>query len=88
MDILTEKAKKGQRAKRSKKPDNRPARARYWSSHKLEHHKVRNLVRHNGMTEHEARLFWREVRTKRIKKLWKNSNQARGLPLAVTDPQE
>jgi hypothetical protein len=33
----------------------------------LEKHKVRNLVRCNGMTEHEAYVYWISVRTKRIK---------------------
>lgn len=66
-DIL-KKPKKSSRPKKSKRPDNRPARARYWSERHLEKHKVRNLVRCNGMTEDQARAFWREVRKTRIKK--------------------
>lgn len=41
--------------------------ARYWAERRLEKHKVRNLVRCNGMTEHEAYVYWISVRTKRIK---------------------
>jgi len=41
--------------------------ARYWAEKKLQKHKIRNLIRHNGMTEHEAYLHWTSVRTKRIK---------------------
>lgn len=71
MDLVVERQKKkSQRPKKSKKPDKRPARVRYWSERHLEKNKVRNLVRCNGMTEIQARVFWREVRTKRIKKLY------------------
>ncbi len=56
------------RSKRAKRPDNRPARARYWSERHLEKSKVRNLVRCNGMTELAARVFWYRIRKKRIKR--------------------
>jgi hypothetical protein len=46
----------------------KPAKQRYWAEGRLEEHKVRNLVRHNGMTEEQARKFWRAVRTKRMKR--------------------
>ena len=54
-------------AKRSKKEDKRPARARYWSLKKLEKHKVRNLVRCNAMEKSIATVYWRKVRKRRIK---------------------
>lgn len=44
-----------------------PARNRYWGENRLQVHKVRNLVRCNGMNEIDARLYWREVRTKRMR---------------------
>jgi hypothetical protein len=51
--------------KKSKKPDNRPARKRYWSSRKLMANKVRNLVVHNGMNEVEAKDYWKKARSGR-----------------------
>lgn len=62
------KRQPGSRAKTAKSADKRPARARYWSENHLRKSKVRNLVRCNGMTELEASVFWRRIRTKRIKK--------------------
>lgn len=56
-----------QRSK-NKRPDNRPARARYWAAKKLEVSKVHNLVRCNAMNEKEALLFWRNARKGRVKK--------------------
>ena len=64
---LLRPTKKKNRAKKSKKPDTRPARLRYWMESHLEKSKVRNLVRCNGMTETDARVYWREVRTKRMR---------------------
>lgn len=70
MDSLTtllRPQKKKNRAKKSKKPDTRPARLRYWTESHLEKNKVRKLVRCNGMTEVDARVYWRSVRTKRMR---------------------
>lgn len=54
--------------KTNKRPDKRPARARYWNERKLEKHKVRNLMRHNGFaSKAEALKFWKSVRTKRMR---------------------
>ena len=54
-----------QKSKKSKRPDKRPARARYWASGKLARRKIRNLVRHSGFaTEAEATVYWRKVRTR------------------------
>ena len=47
--------------------NNGPARERYWRLGKLEEHKVRNLVRYNGMSVLEAKRFWFEVRKTRMK---------------------
>jgi hypothetical protein len=55
------------RTKKSKAPDKRPARQRYWQLGKLRKHKVRNLMRCCGMTEREASDHWREVRKGRMK---------------------
>ena len=56
---------KSQKSKKTKRPDGRPARKRYWSSGKLKRKKVRNLVRHNGFeTEAAALRHWLSVRTR------------------------
>ena len=51
-----------EQGKKSKRPDNRPARSRYWARRSLERNKVRNLVKHNGMEPPEALAFWRRAR--------------------------
>jgi hypothetical protein len=45
-----------------------PARQRYWREGRLAKHKVRNLVRYNGLTESEAYVLWMNSRTTRFKK--------------------
>jgi len=66
---MAERARKGGRKNRKHGRQKRsPAQARYWAEKKLQKHKIRNLVRCNGMTEHGAYLFWTQIRTKRIKK--------------------
>ena len=67
LSALLRPQKKKNRAKKTKKPDTRPARLRYWMESHLEKNKVRNLVRCNGMTVEEARVYWRRVRTKRMR---------------------
>ncbi len=67
LSTLLRPTKKKNRAKKTKKPDTRPARLRYWMESHLEKNKVRNLVRCNGMTVEEARVYWRRVRTKRMR---------------------
>lgn len=57
------------KSKKSKRPDNCPARARYWASGRLKARKVRNLVRHNGMEKKEAEVFWLSVRVRHRTKL-------------------
>lgn len=52
---------------RRKRPDLRPARARYWATKQLEKHKVRDLVRCCGMERVKALVYWRSVRKKRMK---------------------
>ena len=44
-----------------------PARNRYWGENRLQVHKVRNLVRCCGMSEEDARRYWREARTRRMR---------------------
>lgn len=45
-----------------KKKKNSAARNRYWESGRLERKKVRNLVRHCGMSEVDALKHWRSAR--------------------------
>lgn len=56
-------------APRSKRPgaNNTPARQRYWASGRLAERKIKNLMRHNGLTRAEASLLWHNTRTTRIK---------------------
>jgi uncharacterized protein YoaH (UPF0181 family) len=49
---------KTQISRKNKRPDNRPARANYWASGQLAVNKIKNLVRHNGMSVDEAISFW------------------------------
>ncbi len=53
--------------KRSKAPDKRPARARYWSTGQLRKNKVHNLVRCCGMTPEAAEKLWSESRRGRMR---------------------
>lgn len=57
MDIAPARTK---RAKKSKRPDKRPARAKYWASRRLEEKKIRNLMDHCGMSRQQAYHTWRE----------------------------
>jgi len=52
--------------KRSKAPDNRPARKKYWASRKLEKNKVKHLMKSQGITRSEATTFWNNVRKGRV----------------------
>ena len=65
--IKTTKVAKG--APRSKRPgaNNGPARQRYWANKVLEKHKIKNLMRCNGMTRAEAYLYWKDARRGRMK---------------------
>lgn len=77
-DSLTERARKAIRgtnkaakgAPKSKRPgaNNGAARQRYWAERRLEKRKIRNLVRHNGLTETQAYLHWHATRKGRVKK--------------------
>ena len=44
-----------------------PARNHYWNARILRKHKVRNLMRCNGMTRVQAEKYWDKARTKRIR---------------------
>jgi len=48
--------------------NDRESRRKYWLYDKLKLHKVRNLIRCNGMDRNEAVKFWNSVRIRRIKK--------------------
>ncbi len=47
--------------------NNGPSRQRYWASGRLREHKVKNLMRHNGLTRAEATVLWLDTRTTRTK---------------------
>jgi hypothetical protein len=53
--------------KKGKRPDLRPARARYWQRGQLRKHKVRNLVRCCGLSVAAATRRWEETRKTRKK---------------------
>ena len=58
-----------QKTKKTKRPDKRPARDRYWSSGRLANRKARNLVKYNGFADVvTAKAHWRSVRTHRIRR--------------------
>lgn len=59
-NVVRKKGKKKKFAGRN----NGPARQRYRASGRLEEHKVRNLMRHSGMSRSEAIAHWRSVRTR------------------------
>ncbi len=44
--------------KKSKRPDNRPARTRYWMSKHLRRNKIRNIMRSTNLTKEEATKLW------------------------------
>ena len=52
--------------KRGKVPDGRPARARYWLKRSLEKNKIRNLMKHCGMSSEKAYVFWSKSRVGRV----------------------
>ena len=55
-----------QAGKKSKSPDNRPARKRYWAKRTLETHKVGNLMRCCGMSKQSAYNHWHRTRQGRV----------------------
>lgn len=57
------------RPKKSKRPDNRPARQRYWSQGRLKIRKIKNLVVHNGLTVEEALRLWESTRKRQRDKV-------------------
>lgn len=62
------KATKGAPKSKRQGANDSLSRRTYWSSGRLERRKIRNLVRYNGMTEHQAYLHWHAVRKGRMKK--------------------
>ena len=59
----------GSRPKKTKRPDNRPARSRYWGSGRLAIRKIKNLVKCNGLTVEEATQQWESTRKRGREKL-------------------
>lgn len=57
------------KTKKSKMPDNRPARARYWSENHLRRNKVKHLMQSCGFDDRgKAQQYWESVRQGRRKK--------------------
>jgi len=56
-DIVIKSASRIPR-KKSKRPDKRPARLRYWMKRTLEERKIRHLMKYCGMTRQQAYRFW------------------------------
>lgn len=54
--------------KRGKRPDQRPARIRYWANSTLRKNKVRHIVRSTGLHPREAQDLWEDQRKGRTKK--------------------
>ena len=52
-----------------KRKDLRPARNNYWARKTLQKHKVRNLIRHCGMTPEAALRYWLKARRMRVKRV-------------------
>ena len=56
-------------ASKSKSPDKRPAKTKYWSNKILQKHKVSHILKNmkGKMSEKQAIEFWKKARTTRIK---------------------
>lgn len=54
-------------SRRSKSPDNRPARARYWNTGQLRKHKVAHIMKSAGLSRAEALRQWESQRKGRMK---------------------
>ncbi len=65
--------KKGGNSRKIGNQTRKPSTKKYWAHRVLERHKVRNLVRHNGMKPREALILWRRVRRTRTK--WSETPQ-------------
>ncbi len=52
--------------KKGKKPDKRPARARYWNGRHLEKNKVRHIMKAYGLSKEDARKRWNAERKTRV----------------------
>ena len=66
--------KGGKKSRKRGNQTRKPSTKKYWAYRVLERHKVRNLIRHNGMTPEKALALWRRVR-----KTWTKWSVGRGL---------
>ncbi len=58
-----------QQSKRGKRPDNRPARARYWQKKTLKNRKIRHIMANNPhLSRREATDLWEDSRRGRMKR--------------------
>ena len=53
--------------KKSKRPDKRPARLRYWMKRTLESRKIAHLMKYCGMSKQSAYNLWHRTRKTRVK---------------------
>ena len=67
MNDIVIKAATRKIGKKSKRPDKRPARLRYWLKRRLEVRKVGNLMKYCGMSKQTAYNFWHNTRKGRVK---------------------
>lgn len=63
---MASKGTKGNKHK-FKGRNNGPARERYWASQTLKRHKVKALMRYNGLTRAEAEVKWLDSRKGRMR---------------------
>lgn len=64
---MAHNARKHARPAKSKGKNNGPSRQSYWASGRLQAHKVKALMKHNGMTKEAATRFWLAARHTRKK---------------------
>lgn len=57
-----------QKQKKGKRPDNRPARKKYWITGRLARNKIRNMIRCGRMTFNAAVTAWESSRNRRLGK--------------------
>ena len=53
-------------SKKSKRPISKPSKKRYWVSRRLEHNKVKKMMKAYGMTEKQATDAWNKCRKHRV----------------------
>ena len=67
-DSIVVTVKKRKTGKKSKRPDNRPARSKYWLRRTLEERKVKAIMKAYGLTKGKAVERWHAERKGRVPK--------------------